>query len=114
MKDNSLDDFNQAMNAGEGATTVVLFYGSWLPEAACKDMLATYDALSSRFREVKLLRFSVNEQTHIPMALGVKAIPAIFSFKGNALMDNKYGFMNDARMAEFIQQAVDGGATDEY
>jgi thioredoxin-like negative regulator of GroEL len=115
MKDSSLDDFNNSMRANkEDDVTVVLFYSSWLPENASKNLLDNFDAISSRFVGTKFLQYSVNKQTHIPMSLGVKAVPAIFTFRGNSVFDCKYGFMTAERIIELVENTIANTDDDEF
>ena len=64
MKDSTIAQFNAEMIEGGENITIVVFYSSWLPARATEELLATFDAISSRFQGVKFLQYSVNNQTH--------------------------------------------------
>ena len=112
MKDSTIAQFNAEMIEGGENITIVVFYSSWLPVRATEELLATFDAISSRFQGVKFLQYSVNNQTHLPQSLGIKGIPTIYGFKGNEYVDMKVGFMPPERMVEFIDRVINGITND--
>lgn len=113
MKDSTIDQFNNAIRAAGNGITMVLFHSEWLPKEETKELLESFDAVSSRFQDTTFLQFSVNKQSHIPESLGIKAVPSLCGFKGNEFVDMKVGFMSAALIIKFTEQVINGTTHEE-